>query len=199
MESGPGESNTYPIAHCPSQRFREGKMKTHIKMTGELHATILRDLTRQHPFAAERVGFVFGRLGSLADGGRLVLLTRYHSIPDGQYVEDDTVGARIGSEALTWAMQAVYHGRPAREGIFHIHLHGHQGEAGMSATDRREIPKLIPGFQSVGRDAGHGIIILSLDHGSGWVWVQGSDEPAYAECISVIGAPIGVFERRRTT
>jgi hypothetical protein len=173
-------------------------MKAHIRMTGELHAAILQDLTRRHPFAAERVGFVFGRLGLLADGGRLVLLTRYHSIPDDQYVKDKTVGARIGSEALTWAMQAVYHGRPGREGIFHIHLHGHRGETGMSATDRREIPNLIPGFQSVGRDAGHGIIILSMDHGSSWVWLQGSTEPAPVECISVIGAPIGVFERRRT-
>ena len=172
-------------------------MKAHIKMTGELHNAILQDLTRRHPFAAERVGFVFGRLGSLADGGRLVLLTRYHSIPDDQYVEDKTVGARIGSDALTWAMQAVYRGRPTQEGIFHIHLHGHRGETGMSATDRREIPTLIPGFQSVGRDAGHGIIILSLDHGSGWVWMRGSTQPAPAECISVIGAPIRVFERRR--
>jgi hypothetical protein len=173
-------------------------MKTQIKMTGELHDTVLQDLTRRHPFAAERVGFVFGRLGSLADGGRLVLLTRYHSIPDDQYVEDHTVGARIGSEALTWAMQAVYHGRPAREGIFHIHLHGHRGETGMSGTDQREIPRLIPGFQSVGRNAGHGIIILSLDHACGWVWMPGSVEPAHADRVSVISTPIGVFERRRT-
>jgi hypothetical protein len=173
-------------------------MKVHIKLTGTLHADILRDLMRPHPFAAERVGFVFGRLGSLSDGGRLVLLTRYHSIPDDQYVEDHTVGARIGSEAMTWAMQAVYHGRAAREGIFHIHLHGHRGETGMSGTDRREIPRLIPGFQSVGRLAGHGIIILSLDHGCGWVWTQGGAEPAQADCVSVIGAPTGVFERRRT-
>jgi hypothetical protein len=172
-------------------------MKIHIKLTGALHADILRDLTRPHPFAAERVGFVFGRLGSLADG-RLILLTRYHSIPDDQYVEDYTVGVRIGSEALTWAMQAVYHGRPAREGIFHIHLHGHRGETGMSGTDQREIPKLIPGFQSVGRNAGHGIIILSLDHGGAWVWMPGCAEPEQANRVSVIGAPIGVFERRRT-
>jgi hypothetical protein len=173
-------------------------MKTHIKLTGTLHDAILRDLTRPHPFAAERVGFVFGRLGSLAEGGRLILLTRYHAIPDEQYIEDHAVGARIGSDALTWAMQAVYHGRPACEGIFHIHLHWHHGETGMSATDMREIPKLIPGFQSVGRDAAHGIIILSVDHGSGWVWTRGNEEPAHADCISVIGSPIGQFERRRS-
>ena len=172
-------------------------MKAHIKLTGVLHAEIMQDLMRPHPFAAERVGFVFGRLGTLADGGRLVLLTRYHSIPDDQYVEDDTVGARIGSDAMTWAMQSVYHGRAVREGIFHIHLHEHPGETGMSATDRREIPRLMPGFQSVGREAGHGIIILSLDHGSCWLWTPGSAESAQASCMSVIGAPIDVFDRRR--
>lgn len=173
-------------------------MRVHIKMTGALHAEIMRDLKRPHPFAAERVGFVFGRVGTLVDQGRLILLTRYHSIPDEQYVEDDAVGARIGSDALTWAMQAVYHGRPVREGIFHIHLHGHGGEPGMSRTDRREIPTLMPGFQAVGRDAAHGIIILSSDHGSCWVWTPGRAEPIPAECLSVIGSPVGVFERGRT-
>lgn len=171
-------------------------MKTQIKMTGALHDAMMRDLKRPHPFAAERVGFVFGKMGLLADGGRLILLTRYHSVPDEHYVEDDSVGARIGSDALTWAMQAVYHSRPTREGIFHIHLHAHNGETGMSRTDNRETPRLIPGFQSVGRDAAHGIIILSLDHGTGWVWTKNSEEPAHVARISVVGAPIGVFERR---
>lgn len=173
-------------------------MTVEIRLNGALHADIIRDLTRPHPFAAERVGFVFGRTGTLADQGRLILLNRYHSIPDDQYLDDPMVGARIGSEALTLAMQDVYHGRPAREGIFHVHLHGHRGEPGMSAVDRREIPRLIPGFQSVGREAAHGIIILSADHGSGWVWLRGCTEAARADRISVIGAPVGVFEPRRT-
>jgi hypothetical protein len=172
-------------------------MKVEIKLNGALYARIIHDLTRPHPFAAERVGFVFCRLGLLADQGHLILLTRYHAIPDDQYIDDPTVGARIGSEAMTWAMQAVYHGRASREGIFHIHLHGHRGETGMSGTDRREIPKLIPGFQSVGREAAHGIIILSADHGSGWVWLRGSAEPVHADCVNVIGTPVGVFERER--
>jgi hypothetical protein len=168
-------------------------MKIHIKLTGALHAEIVRDLTRSHPFAAERVGFVSGKTGTATVGGRLILLTRYHSIPDHEYVKDRSVGARIRSDAITWAMQAAYHGRPAREGVFHIHLHRQRGETGMSGTDRREIPKMIPGFQSVGRDAAHGIIILSLDHGSGWVWLPGDPEPIQAASMAVIGAPLGVF------
>ncbi len=167
-------------------------MKTEIKFTGELYAEIIRDLTRPHPFAAERIGFVFGRMGSL---GQLILLNRYHSIPDEQYVNDPTVGARIGREAMTWAMQAVYQSRPAREGIFHIHLHGHKGETRMSRVDSHEIPKLLPGFQSMGRDAAHGIIILSLDHGSGWIWHPGNKEPLHTDSVNIIGVPIGVFEQ----
>ena len=170
-------------------------MRFEIKLTGFLYDRIVSDLIRRHPFAAERVGFVSARMGSLADQGKLILLNRYHSIPDEQYVDDPTVGARIGSEAMTWAMLAVYHGRPAREGIFHIHLHGHNGETGMSRTDACEIPKLMPGFQSVGREAMHGIIILSRDHGSGWVWMPGRKEPIAAGTISVIGKPLGVFAK----
>jgi hypothetical protein len=170
-------------------------MTTELRLTGYLYRDVLADLMRPHPFAAERIGFVCARMGSLAAGGKLILCTRYRSIPDQQYVEDDSVGARIGPEAMTWAMQAAYHGRGSQEGVFHIHLHGDHGETGMSHTDRKEIPPLIPGFQSVGRLAPHGIIILSLSHGTAWVWMPGSDAAAVAGRISIIGAPVEVFER----
>jgi hypothetical protein len=64
----------------------------------------------------------------------------------------------------------------------------------MGQVDRREIPKLMPGFRSVGREAPHGIIVLSLDHGAGWVWLPGRKEPVAADAISVIGKPVAVFE-----
>jgi hypothetical protein len=172
-------------------------MKITVKLTGALHTEMLRDLSRRHPFAAERVGFVAGRIGTGADGSRLLLLTRYYPIADAEYLKDKLVGARIGSEAITKAMHTVYHGRATHEGIFHIHLHGHQGEPGMSGVDSREIPPLIPGFQSIGRDAAHGVIILSFDHGSAWVWLPGNDEALQAASMAVIGVPIGVFQQRR--
>jgi hypothetical protein len=171
-------------------------MSVEIKLSGSLYRLIMADLARPHPFAAERVGFVFGRIGSLPNQGKLILLNRYHSVPDSQYVEDDTVGARIGSEALTWAMQSVYYGRAAREGVFHIHVHEHNGEPTMSAVDGRDLPNLMPGFQSVGREAAHGIIVLSLDHGSAWVWLPGSTESMRPNTVSIIGFPLRVFERR---
>lgn len=170
-------------------------MNVEVKLTGCLHREILEDLARAHPFAGERVGFACARIGSLADGGTLVLLNRYHPIPDDQYLADRTVGARIGRDALSWAMEAVYHGRPTREGIFHVHVHDHPGQPWMGGVDRCEIPRLMPGFQSVGRDAVHGIVLLSRDHGAAWVWLPGSKEAVAAGKVSVIGKPLGVFER----
>lgn len=170
-------------------------MRIDIKLASSLYNEIVHDLDRAHPFAGERVGFVMGRMTSLADEHKLVLLTRYNSIPDRHYVKDNAVGARIGPDAMTSAMQAVYHGRKTHEGIFHVHIHEHRGPPGMSGVDRRETPKLIPGFKSMGRTAPHGIIILSRDHGSGWVWLPDSDDAVLAQTINVIGAPIHVFDQ----
>ena len=171
-------------------------MNTEIRMTGRLAAEIRQDLARPHPFAAERVGFVFGKLGALAGDGRLIILTRYHRIPDEQYEEDETVGARIGREAMQAAMVAVCHGRPARVGLFHVHVHDHSGPTAMSRVDAEGLPPMMPGFQQMGRQAAHGIVILSRDHGSGWVWLPGKAEAVRADTVTVIGAPIGVFQRR---
>lgn len=173
-------------------------MKVEVKIAGPLYAEMRRDLARPHPFAVERVGFAGGRIGSLSGNSKLILLNRYHAIPDDQYVDDPDVGARIGGEALTWAMQAAYHGRCSREGVFHIHLHEHHGETHMSRTDARETPRMIPGFRSVGPAAAHGIVILSRDHGSAWIWLPGCEESIPAARVSVIGAPIGVFGRGRS-
>jgi hypothetical protein len=169
-------------------------MKIEIRIGAVFYEQILEDLSRCHPFAAERVGFAFGRIGSLVDRGALVLLTGYHAIPDAQYIADPSVGARIGSEAITEAMQAAYHGRPTRQGVFHVHLHVHRGPTGMSETDRCEIPKLLPGFRSVGRQAAHGILILSLNHGAGWVWLPDEPEVVRAHSVNVIGKPVEIFE-----
>ena len=166
-----------------------------IKMTGLLYQEIKKDLARPHPFAAERVGFVFGKLGSLSGKSKAVILTRYHSIPDDQYEEDDTVGARIGSEAMGTAMQAIFKGRITKEGIFHIHVHEHQGPTGMSRVDADGLPPMMPGFQAMGRTAAHGIIILSHDHGSGWTWLPGASEPIVADAMTVIGPSVRVFKQ----
>lgn len=168
-----------------------------VRFSGQLYSQVLADLNRPHPFAAERVGFLIGRFGAMGDLPDAVLLTQYRPIPDDHYIDDPKVGARIGPQALTAAMQVAHAGRKSAEGIFHVHLHGHRGETRMSVTDQREIPSLFPGFRAVNPSAPHGIIILSLDHGSAWVWSPLGTGLVEADSISVIGAPIRVFRQGR--
>jgi hypothetical protein len=178
---------------CASVRIYEIIMRVHIKLTGRLYNEIIQDLVKPHPFAAERVGFVLGRMVSLENEGKQILLIGYYSIPDEHYIDDPTVGARIGSQAMAWAMAAAHQGRAAREGVFHIHLHDNEVPTGISRTDRADLPKLMPGFQSVSREAAHGILILSRNHGSGWVWLPGNNEAYNADSIQIIGAPVSIF------
>ncbi len=116
-----------------------------VRVSREMYEAMRADLARPHEFAAERVGFSMGRIGITASG-YMILLTRYCSVPDEHYIDDPTVGARIGTEALTAVAHAIYHGRAKAEGVFHVHVHEHYGKTGMSRTDRAELPKLCPAF-----------------------------------------------------
>jgi hypothetical protein len=165
-----------------------------LRLTGRLHREIVEDLERPHPFARERVGFVSGRTGSLADGSKLILLTKYHSIPDNEYVRDPGVGARIGSASITWAVQAAYFGRRNGEGVFHVHLHPHGGIPGMSIVDKQDTPELIKSFHNVSPLASHGAIIFSRDHGAAWIREPASRELSVAARLRIVGQPIGFFE-----
>jgi hypothetical protein len=165
-----------------------------VRLAGRLYRQIVEDLERPHPFAAERVGFVLGRTGSLAAGGKLILLTKYRQLPDNEYIRDPEVGARIGSESITWAMQAAYFGRKNREGVFHVHLHPHGGAPRMSTVDRQDTPELIKSFQNVSPLASHGAIIFSRDHGAAWILEPGDRELRAAGRLRVVAQPIGFFE-----
>lgn len=169
-------------------------MGTAIKLTSVLYTAMLADLARPHPFALERVGFVRARQ-TVGEDQLLILLTRYHSIPDDEYLEDPTVGARIGTNSLTWAMQACHAGRSTHEGLFHVHVHAHDGETDMSGTDATELPRVVSGLRAVNTATAHGIIIFSLNHGTAWVWHPGPGRPVRVDTISVIGAPLHIFQR----
>lgn len=172
-------------------------MKIFVKLSSRLYSQIKKDLARPHRFALERVGFVHGRLTD-GESCKLLLLTTYDAVPDDHYIDDASVGARIGSDSVAWAMQAAHRGRTTGEGLFHVHAHAHQGEPMMSATDARELPALVPGLQAVSRDCAHGIIILSDDHGASWVWLPYAPEATRVDAMSVVGVPLQIFLRGRS-
>jgi hypothetical protein len=106
-----------------------------IQLRRTLTERILEDLRRPHGHAAERVGFLFGRLTS--GDTDMVVMTRYVPVPDEQYVVDDTVGARINGDAIRAAMQGVL---DTGDGVFHTHLHEWPGRPAFSRTDSTELP-----------------------------------------------------------
>jgi hypothetical protein len=146
-----------------------------------------RDLRRPHAHAAERVGFLSVAMAAVEGGEVLLIAAEYRGVPDGQYVPGRGAGARIGTTAIRdvvgWALGGGF-------GIFHVHLHDHDGIPGFSRTDRREQPRLVASLRAAGPGQAHGMIVLSADAANAWVWLPGTGEPMVPARLSVVGDPM---------
>ena len=83
------------------------EMNVRIRLTRGLYDQVRADLARPHAFAAERVGFLFGRLGNAETVEPMILFTGYRSLDEERYINDPNSGARIDSQAIRGAMQEV--------------------------------------------------------------------------------------------
>lgn len=162
-------------------------MKVHFKITNVLVDRVRNDLSRPHPFAAERVGFISCRVGALPSGGIVVLAQEYHPVADDDYLPDPTVGAMMGPGAIRKAMQ-VAHG--TRSSMFHVHMHEHRGTPHFSRTDLREASKFMPDFLNVQPQMPHGAVVLSLDSAAGICFVPGRPGMEKVSKITLVGAPL---------
>ena len=169
-------------------------MRVTVRLPRPLLDEVRADLVKPHRFAAERVGFLYGRLCHAGEGRKLVLMTGYATVSDDRYIDDPSAGARIDSHAIREAMQGVL---DRGEGAFHVHLHDHRGTPRLSPMDRAEIPRLIPSFRAVGPQLAHGLIILSRDRCIADVWLPGSIKPVEAERVAVVGYPLLLAERSK--
>jgi hypothetical protein len=167
-------------------------MHVTIRVPRGLIDEVRADLPRAHRFAAERVGFLFGRLGVAGDDQRLVLMTGYTPLGDDRYIDDHEAGARIDSQAIREAMQGVL---DRGEGVFHVHLHEHPSRPRFSWMDGDELPRLIPSFQTVGPRLAHGLFLLSQDDYTAAVWLPGCDKPLVTPRVVVVGYPMQLSER----
>jgi hypothetical protein len=156
-----------------------------IRLTRKLYEDVLSDLRRPHAHAAERVGFLYGRIAAAPDP--LILMTQYSPVQDEHYIHDLDVGARINGDAIRAAMQGAV---DAGDGVFHTHLHEWPGRPGFSLVDNKELPKLIPAFQAVGRTQATGLFLLSPDSAIADVWLRGEQHPERARRISIVGYPL---------
>lgn len=162
-------------------------MLIHVKMTRQVYDRMSTDLDRAHPFAYERVGFMFTRQNAAGNDGLLLLVTEYVPVPDDRYINDRRVGARIDSAAIRSVMERAL---STREGILHVHRHEHRGPPRFSRVDRSALGKLVPSFHNIGGDAAHGAVVFSLDASAGMVWMTKEGPPRKVTKVSIVGYPI---------
>jgi hypothetical protein len=166
-------------------------MKLLFRMNWSLRRAAIEDLRRPHEFAHERVGFLCCRAAEI-DHGIMVLAESYAPVADENYVEDHTVGARINGVAIRAALQASL---TSGAGLFHVHLHEHEGLPGQSRTDDSESKKLIPDFFNVTASMPHGTIIFSADSACGLCWLEKFSNPRAFDRIEFVGSPFRIIER----
>lgn len=168
-------------------------MKAWVKIPARLLADIRHDLDRRHAFAYERVGFITAG-AVLRDNGDLVLFAReYQPVEDDDYINDPSVGAQIGSEAMRKGLQLAY--RP-RSALLHVHTHGGSGRPEFSGVDLKSGGEFVPGFFNAISRLPHGIIVLSDDSASGLLWLGPKRRPTYIAGFTAIGAPQQKFGTR---
>lgn len=168
-------------------------MKTLVKIPRRLFEHAKEDLSRPHAFACERVGF-FSTRRSVTDSGTLVHCIAYHAVADEHYVEDDSVGARIGSRAITDAMTRAM---TDSVGQLHVHRHGGRGLPRPSFTDDDELSPLARSFVNANRSEASGWMILGDNDAYTRLTMPPHSEVVVACPVTIVGAPV-IVNRRNT-
>lgn len=162
-----------------------------IRLPKALHEKMLADLRRRHPFAGERVGLLFTSSVLVDARNMLILCTDYVPVADQDYIEDDSVGARIGASAIRGAMQEIF---DRKCGCFHVHLHGHKGRPSPSFTDKGSLPGVADSFANISGEQLNGYLILSED--SFYCSIRLKERVFYEpDLITVVGFPMKFWYR----
>lgn len=167
-------------------------MNIYFKITDALLSEIRQDLARPHKFAYERVGFISCRTGKTESDDWVMLGSKYYPVEDDYYIEDHTVGAKIGSAAIRKMIQLAYD-EPV--GIVHIHEHSHYGVPKLGYTDKREMAQLIPNFWHVRPNLPHAAIVLSKDSICGFAWEPISNQRVVINDFTIVDAPMKFVRR----
>lgn len=161
-----------------------------LRMTASLVDDIRADLTRPHPFAFERIGYVLCRIGNQGSAQPILLPFEHLRVDDGHYIPDHAVGARISGAAIRSVMERVLNHRVA---ALHVHMHDHEGVPRYSGVDLAEYPKHVQAMRNVGSDLPHGALLLSRDSAAALVWIPSDSRPAPGGRIVMLGRP-ALFE-----
>jgi hypothetical protein len=139
-------------------------MKIRLELPRPLGESIHADLSRPHPHAAERVGFLTFRPRWRGDAELVCDAVAWHPVADQDYVQQRLVGACIGPGAFRRILEHVYFNEV---GVLHVHRHDHWGRPAFSYVDLRSMRSFIPSFFNARAAVPHGAVVLSFDQGYG--------------------------------
>jgi hypothetical protein len=125
------------------------------------------DLARPHPYAFERVGFVFIKPNSKNS----IDIIDYLSIPDDFYIDNPNVGAEVDHRAIVMAMKRADQNN---EGVLQVHEHAGKGLPKFSTVDIDSHPVYLRSFRNANPRAIHGFLLLSEDSMVARIWKPGS-------------------------
>jgi hypothetical protein len=162
-------------------------MTSMFRITSGLLRRVHEDLSRSHPFAAERVAFLTCKTARLDRQGVVVLAQAVHSVADEDYERSSTMGALLGSAAFRKILQYGY-GRNLS--IFHVHRHEHFGRPGFSRVDVEESAKYVPDFFKVCPQQVHGTVVLSHNSAAGLIWHGMKAKPGRIDRFAFVGYPL---------
>jgi hypothetical protein len=159
-------------------------MSAILRLRRDLFDAMVEDLSRAHPFALERVGFLYGKLARALDLS-IMIPFEYVPVPDEQYLDEPDAAATINADALFDAHQRA---RRTHECCLHVHMHPGEGSTWFGKTDVRTLHRIGPSLQRMARTAAHGGIVLTASTASALVWLPGDSEPSRAR-VSNVGFP----------
>jgi hypothetical protein len=165
-------------------------MNIHFKLAAAMLDQAIADLSRPHPFAAERAGFIGCKLSRCRDGV-LILAHTYMPLQDDWYVDDQRYGCFFNANAMRAAMQFAL---ASDASMFHVHMHEHRGIPWFSRTDLRESAKFVPDFWNLRPSLPHGTLVLSTDSAAGLCWYPGESKPTRISRITAVGFPMKFLE-----
>lgn len=167
-------------------------MTVTIRLLGSILDTVRRDFARRHPFAAERVGFLYSRIGNAGGSELLSIPFEYAPIGDDEYIDDPRFGATFGASVHRRNLQRALQDKL---GVIHVHQHHHAGTPGFSTVDLETIHAAIPSLKAVSPTEVHGAILLSNDRLNALLWLPGHAAPAKSARLAIVARPIRFFFR----
>lgn len=167
--------------------MKKRKIKIQLRTTSSMYKAMHNDLDRPHEFAYERVGFLLTRSMKVAFGTEIIVAVGYVPVADEDYVQDNSVGAKISSEAIRKIMQLMF---DQKCGCFHVHKHEGFGKPYPSYTDKESLPALSKSLSGISGIHSTGFLILSDNSFFANAFVDKAKTSSAIANFSVVGSPM---------